>query len=78
MLALENDYADQVSFVIVDLDTPEGKLLADQYEVYYIPAFIFLGSDGNTVSRAVGYNSRGDLNSRLQNLLQAEKKRSRP
>ncbi|KKM09994.1 hypothetical protein SY88_15155 [Clostridiales bacterium PH28_bin88] len=77
VLALENEYAGKVEFVIVDLDTPEGKQLAVEYDVYYIPAFFFLDGTGKAVAKDVGYKSRQEMDTYLKNLLRAEEKRKR-
>jgi len=51
VLALENKYRGKMDFVITDVNTQEGSLLAQQYDIYYIPVYFILDGNGNTVNR---------------------------
>ena len=42
VLALEKDYIDKTNFIVVDIDDPQGQILAKQFDIYYIPAFFVL------------------------------------
>ena len=58
---LYNKYKGQVSFVVIDLDTPksaEQQELMKQYYKGYIPHVVVLGKDGKSL-----YNSSGEVDS---------------
>lgn len=45
----------------LDVDQPEGKKIAREYEVNGIPALFFLKADGSVVKKAVGFLNADQL-----------------
>ena len=39
VLALEKKYSNKINFIVVDIDDPQGQVLAKQFDIYYIPEF---------------------------------------
>ncbi|GAB6155951.1 hypothetical protein JCM17380_47030 [Desulfosporosinus burensis] len=54
MLALEEKYSKNTNFIVVDIDDPQGQVLAKQFDIYYIPAFFVLDQQGQ-----ITYNDTG-------------------
>ena len=53
VLALEKKYSNNINFIVVDIDDPQGQVLAKQFDIYYIPAFFVIDQDQIT------YNDTG-------------------
>ncbi len=55
-MALKEHYAGEIEFIVVDIDTPEGRrmLELERFDAPYIPIFYFLDGEGNTVSAEAG------------------------
>lgn len=65
VLALEKKYSEKVKFIIVDIDDPQGQALAQQFDIYYIPAFFVIDQRGQ-----ITYNDSGPQNkTTLENAL---------
>lgn len=45
----------------VDMDTEEGKKIADKYFVTAYPTLIFIGGSGKQISKIVGYKNSEEL-----------------
>lgn len=53
-MALKEHYQDRVDIVVADLDYPETELLLNEFEIYYIPAFIYINAEGYVVDEEAG------------------------
>lgn len=55
-MALKEQYAGEVEFIIADIDTNEAKQLLEQekFEAPYIPYFYFLDNEGEIVFAEAG------------------------
>jgi thiol:disulfide interchange protein len=51
---IENEYADQLVVLRLDVQDPAGKELGDEYGVLGTPTFIFLDAQGIEQWRSVG------------------------
>ena len=49
MLALENKYKNDMEFIVANVTTEEGSLLAEKYNIYYIPVYFTLDPRGNII-----------------------------
>lgn len=67
VLALEKKYGNQVDFIVADVD--KEKVLADKYQVYYIPAFVFIGKNGVVIDNNVGEVSQKKLAQQIEHLI---------
>ncbi len=65
-MALKEQYADRVVFIIVDLDNPQAYLFREHFDIYYIPDFYFIDADGLIVAREAGVLSFEDMVVRIQ------------
>lgn len=65
VLALEKDYSKKINFIVVDIDDPQGQVLAKQFDIYYIPAFFILNQQGQITYKDTGPQSKGTLNNAL-------------
>ena len=63
---IANDYSNSVKVCKVNVD--ENQDLAQKYNIMSIPTIIFL-KDGNLVKSCVGFCSKSELNSIINNLL---------
>lgn len=61
MLALEKKYSNDITFIIVDLDDPQGQILAKQFDIYSIPAYIVLDQQGQITYNDTGPRSKSTL-----------------
>lgn len=66
---LEEDYAEQVDFHILNIDLISTRDLAIQYGVSAIPNIVLLDAAGNIVDQFVGYQTEDDLIAAVENLL---------
>ncbi|GAB4280244.1 MAG: hypothetical protein Kow0056_14410 [Coriobacteriia bacterium] len=66
---LEQDFDGKVEFRLYNLERdPSANSIADEYGVRFVPTFVFLDSDGNTVDQWVGGLSEDDLRKKLDAL----------
>lgn len=61
MLALETKCDRQIEFIIADIDSPGGRKLAEQFQIRYIPAFLFFNRAGEQAAQRVGRVSSQQL-----------------
>lgn len=57
-----------VTFRKYDIDTPEGKKMADKFGVSVIPTLIFIDESGNAVSKRVGVVSEAEFIEELEKI----------
>ncbi|MDW7672933.1 MAG: thioredoxin domain-containing protein [Bacillota bacterium] len=69
ILALEEKYEKKIQFIIVDVDDPEGQQMAQDFGVYYIPAFFYIDSNGEIIGEDSGGQSYERLEQRIKDLL---------
>jgi len=65
VLALEEKYSKNTNFIIVDIDDPQGQVLAKQFDIYYIPAFFVLDQQGQITYNDTGPQSKDTLEKAL-------------
>lgn len=66
---LSEEYEGVVEFRLYDVDKDEeGAELMRRYGVQYVPTFVFVGSDGVEVDRAVGEVSEEQMRRMLDSL----------
>ncbi len=53
-MALKDHYQDRVEIVVADLDNPETQQLLAKFEVYYIPAYVYINAEGYVVGEEAG------------------------
>lgn len=53
-MALKEHYQERVDIIVADLDYPETERLLAEFEIYYIPAFVYINSDGYVVGEEAG------------------------
>lgn len=51
MLALEKKYKSKMDFIVAEVTSPEGTSLADKFDIYYIPVYFILDSQGKLLDR---------------------------
>ena len=68
-MALKQHYAGEVEIIIADLENSGTEYLLEKYTVHYIPAFIFIDSDGEVVSAEAGVFSFEEMTARIDPLL---------
>jgi thioredoxin-related protein len=68
---LEETYAEQVDFHILNVDLLSTRELALQYGVSAIPNIVLLDAAGNLVQQMVGYQEENQLIEAVENLLEA-------
>lgn len=61
VLALEEKYSKNTNFIIVDIDDPQGQVLAKQFDIYYIPAFFVIDQQGQITYNDTGPQSKNTL-----------------
>jgi cytochrome c-type biogenesis protein len=54
MMALKQHYAGEVVFIVADLENPQSALFREEFDIYYIPDFIFINAEGVVVAREAG------------------------
>ncbi|GAW31830.1 hypothetical protein JDF658_15950 [Carboxydocella sp. JDF658] len=69
VLALQNKYAGQVEFLIVNVDDPQGQQLAAQFGVSAIPAFFFINSQQQVVASVVGAQSQAQMEEYVKKII---------
>lgn len=65
VLALEKKYSDSINFIVVDIDDPQGQALAQQFKIYYIPAFFIINEQGQITYNDTGPQSKNALDTAL-------------
>ncbi len=65
-MALKQKYAGEVEFIVADLDAPQTAALLAEFEVFYIPAFLFIDSQGVVVAEEAGVFSEEELSARIE------------
>ncbi len=70
-MALKEHYANEVVIIVADLENPyTGQLIeAGEFDVLYIPMFVFINSDGEVVSKEAGVFDFEAMQARLDPLL---------
>ena len=51
---LQAEYGDKLQLIEVDRDTAQGREFAESYRLYYQPAFVVIGADGQVLRAALG------------------------
>lgn len=69
VLALDKKYSKKTDFIIVDIDDPQGQILAQQFDIYYIPAYFVIDQQGQITYNNTGPQSKDTL----ENALNSEK-----
>jgi len=64
VLALEKKY-NNINFIVVDIDDPQGQALAKQFGIYYIPAFFVINEQGQVTYNDTGPQSKSTLDNAL-------------
>jgi cytochrome c-type biogenesis protein len=64
--ALQEHYGDRVIFIVADLDNPRTALFFEDFEIYYIPAFYFIDSEGQVLLEEAGVFSFEEMESRVE------------
>jgi len=70
--ALKNQLGDQVRFIIADLgdgSDPTNRELAQKYQIYGIPTYLFFDHQGELVDQHVGYIDPVDLGEMIAALI---------
>ncbi len=68
---LQAEYADQVAFVQLNVDTAEGARLRGHYSLRGHPAFVLVDSDGQVQWQGVGQMAEDALRAPIEALLAA-------
>ncbi len=71
-MALEEQYDEEVTFIIADLDDPEGQRLANDFSVAYIPAFFYIDTNGEVIAQDSGFLTKERLERRILEILNQE------
>jgi len=61
VLALEKKYSNNINFIVVDVDDPQGQVLAQKFDIYYIPAFFVIDQQGQITYNDTGPQSKDTL-----------------
>ncbi|MBD2356544.1 thioredoxin family protein [Tolypothrix sp. FACHB-123] len=69
MAELEQQYADKLNFVMLNVDNTKWLPEMLKYRVDGIPHFVFLGKDGEAIAQAIGDQPRTVMASNLEALL---------
>ena len=72
--ALKMKYQEQVEFIIVDVATSDGRLLAQQNRVTATPTYLFITGDGFTMGSLRGRQEAATMESALENLLETSER----
>ncbi len=70
-MALKEHYADEVVFIVADLDRPETEKLLEEFLVFYIPAFFFIDERGEIVAEEAGTFSFEEMVERIDPIIGA-------
>ncbi len=64
-MALKEEYAGEVVFIVADLDNPLSGKLVEKYSALFIPAFFFINSSGEVMAEESGFLQKDYLEQRL-------------
>lgn len=65
VLALEEKYDKDITFIVVDIDDPQGQVLAQQFDINYIPAFFVIDQQGQITYNDTGAQGKNTLENAL-------------
>jgi len=68
VLALEKKYSKNTNFIVVDIDDPQGQVLAKQFDIYYIPAYFVLNQQGQITYNDTGPQSKDTLENAINSV----------
>jgi thioredoxin-like negative regulator of GroEL len=68
---LEDAYAGQVEFDLLNIDLVSTRDLAIQYQVQFIPLIVLLDANGNLVERLEGYQTEEQLQAAVARLVES-------
>ncbi len=69
MASIKRDFEDKVIFITADVDDPEGRQLAGEYQVRTIPVYFYLQRKGEVRGTDTGIQDAHYLRGRIENLL---------
>ena len=69
MASLKREFKNKVIFITADVDDPEGRQLAEKYQVRTIPALFYLQSNGEVSGTDTGLQDADYLRGRIEKLL---------
>jgi thiol-disulfide isomerase/thioredoxin len=72
IIKLEEQYADKVNFVMLNVDNTKWLPEMLQYRVDGIPHFVFLATDGKAIAQAIGDQPRTIMTSNIEALMASE------
>ena len=72
VLSIEQDYANQIDFVLINVDNPRWDNLIEEFDVNGIPQFNFFDLEGQLLGRSVGAMKSVDLISIAEALSKSE------
>ncbi|MDW7730521.1 MAG: cytochrome c biogenesis protein CcdA [Bacillota bacterium] len=64
-MALKERYANEVVFIVADLDNPQTDLFFEQFNILYIPDFYFIDADGVIAAREAGVLTYEEMAARI-------------
>ena len=68
--ALEEEYStEDIVFITANVDEEGGSALAGDYNVRFLPTFIYIDRSGEVVGQDVGGQSRSHLEEQIEQLL---------
>ena len=65
VLALDKKYSKKTDFIVVNIDDPQGQILAQQFNIYYIPAYFVIDQKGQITYNDTGPQSKDTLENAL-------------
>ncbi len=66
---LRKEYEGEIAFRLYDVDkSEEGQEIAARYELQYVPTFVFVDAQGETVKTLVGTVTESDFRAQLDAL----------
>ena len=68
--ALAEKYGTKIRFIVADINTEKGNILANEYQIMYIPALFFIDKQGKVVDSSVGAMTKADLEQRLKKIIE--------
>lgn len=69
ILALEEKYDREITFIIADLSDPETEKLLEIFSVRYIPAFFYIDRNGNIQASDAGSKTFSQLEEGIKKYL---------
>ncbi len=67
MNEIRNEYAEHLTFLVADIQTPDGKAFADRYG-FMATALVFFSADGNKLQTLYSAQTAESLRQELNNL----------